>query len=489
MTKTKFSRSQVKKIGKGKWRAGPFRSWVTKSDVIELLRCPYRVYLSHQLKVPPIEFVDPQFIKAVVEQGSQFEESIVSQLPFEDVESLESVIDRKVIFREPSIIENHQLGIRGIVDLIDVEGGDLYPIEIKMHKELTDFDRLELAFYWKLLHPLRKSNPKPKGYIPLNTGETLEVVLYEDDLLKASDLIAQVRTIKETGCEPIICQECKNCTLFKDCLERVHQKGGLSLIHGIAYVRNQQLEALGIRDINSLATADALNLAQQWKRLSPWAPGEREIQKMIFHAMSWQKLEPICFDKSPLPTNKDYIIMDLEYDPYSPIWLVGLLVVENATKTLLQFFAESKNAEKEILAQLVNALNDYPSYKVLTWYGCGADIPQLALAWYKYSLPKDTFRDLLRRHLDLYQIALNRFRFPLKSFGLKEVGKHLGFVRKHDDINGLIALTMYNEYLKLSKKNDKKAEALKTTLLEYNEEDLKATYHVLTRLESLRNRD
>lgn len=465
------------------------RSWVTKSDVIDLLRCAYRVYLSHQLKVSPIEFVDPEFIKAVVEQGSHFEGSIIRQLPFEDVESLESVIDQKVIFREPAIIENHELGIRGIVDLIDVERGDLYPIEIKMHKELTDFDRLELAFYWKLLHPLRKSNPKPKGYVLLNTGETVEVILSENDLLNVGDLIAQVRRIKDTGCEPIICQECKNCRLREDCLEKVHQMGGLSLIHGIAYVRNQQLQDLGIQNIDALAIADVQTLAQQWKKLSPWAPGEREIQKMIYHALSWRKSEPICFDKSPLPISKDYIIMDLEYDPYSPIWLIGLLVVENTNKTLFQFFAETKEAEKEILAQLVNTLNNYPSYQVLTWYGCGADVPQLASALYRHLLPKNTFQDLLKRHLDLYQIALNRFRFPLKSFGLKEVGKHLGFVRTHDDINGLIALTMYNEYLKLSKKNNKKAESLKTTLLEYNEEDLKATYHILTSLESLRNRD
>lgn len=91
----------------------------------------------------------------------------------------------------------------------------------------------------------------------------------ENDLMKVSELIQRVRTVKEFGCQPIICQECKKCTLTKDCLERVIQAGGLSLVHGVAYIRSQQLKDIGIKTIGDLATADVQVLARQWRRLSP----------------------------------------------------------------------------------------------------------------------------------------------------------------------------------------------------------------------------
>jgi len=475
----------VRNIGKKTWKATPFRSWVSKADIIEFLRCEYRVFIAHKLHRQPVEFVDSEFIKSIIERGSNFEDNVISKLPFKEVESIDDVIDEQVIFRSTELVENHKLGIRGVVDLINTDRGKLYPIEIKSHKNLEESDRLELAFYWKLLQPLRKGKPIPKGYVWLNTGEIVEVVLNKEDFAKLDSLIQRVRFVKELGAEPIICGECKNCILKDECLSEVYRRRGLSLIHGVAAIRNQQLSDLGIKDIHALAEADVKNLSLAWKELSPWAPGISEIKKMIIHAKSWTELRPIYFGEYPLPVSDEAIILDLEYDPLSPIWLVGFLVVNNKGTECHQFFAEDKSMEKEILEKLIDLLDRYNNYQVLTWYGLGADLPQLKTAWQKHRLPTSKLTDLIERHLDLYQLTLNSCRFPLKSFGLKEIGKHLGFVRKLDDINGLVALSMYNEYLSIPKKNKEKRLAIKNDLLAYNREDLEATLFTLSELKSL----
>ena len=464
----------VRNIGKRTWKATPSKSWVSKLDIIQFLRCKYRVFIAHKLNKPFVEFVDSEMIKAIIEQGTKFEASIISQMPFQEVDSIESVIEERAILRSAELIQNNKLGIRGIVDLIDVEEGKLYPIEIKSHKNVEESDRLELAFYWELLHPLRKGSPKPKGFVLLNTGEIVKVILNEEDFAKLKNIIKEVRLVKEIGCQPIICQECKICTLKGECLSEVYRKGGLSLIHGIGEVRQEQLYNLGIKNIHDLAKADA----------TKFLPSMGGIKGMITHAKSWIKLRPIYFGEHPPPVSSELIILDLEYDQFVLIWLVGLLVVDTKGMECYQFFAEEKSKEREILINLTNLLSRYNSHQILTWKGANADIPQLETAWRRCKLPTSKLADLEDRHLDLYQLTLNSCRFPLKSFGLKEVGKYLGFTRKHEDINGLLAPHLYNQYLRMPKMSKEKR-LLKTKLLEYNREDLEATLFILNELKSL----
>lgn len=474
----------IRNVGKRTWKPTPFKSWVSKSDIIEFLRCKYRVFIAHKLNKPFVEFVDSEMIKAIIEQGTKFEDSIISQMPFQEVDSIESVIEERAILRSAEVIQNNELGIRGIVDLIDIEEGKLYPIEIKSHKNVEESDRLELAFYWKLLHPLRKGSPKPKGFVLLNTGEIVEVILNEEDFAKLKNIIEEVRLVKEIGCQPIICQECKICALKDECLSEVYRKRGLSLIHGIAEIRQEQLYNLGIKDIHGIATADVANLSLAWKELTSFAPGIGEIKGMITHAKSWIKLRPIYFGEHPPPVSSEFIILDLEYDQFVLIWLVGLLVVDTKGMECYQFFAEEKSKEREILINLTNLLSRYDGHQILTWKGANADIPQLEAAWQKYKLPVSKLADLKDRHLDLYKVTLDSYRFPLASFGLKEVAKHLGFTRKHEDINGLLAPHLYNQYLRMPKMSKEKR-LLKTKLLEYNREDLEATLFILNQLKSL----
>ncbi len=471
--------------GKGTWKAAPFKSWVSKSDITAFLRCEYRVFMAYKLNKQPVEFIDSEFIKSIIERGSTFEDNVISKLPFKEVESIDEVIDEQVIFRSTDLVENHKLGIRGIIDLIDIDKGKLYPIEIKSHKILEESDRLELAFYWKLLQPLRRGNPIPKGHVWLNTGEIVEVILTKDDFTQLDSLIQRVRFVKEVGADPIICGECKNCILKDECLSEVYRRGGLSLIHGIASRRTRQLSDLGIKNIRALAKTDIATLSLEWKELSPWAPGMSELSKMIIHAKSWLELRPIYFGEYPLPVSDEVIILDLEYDLLSHIWLVGLIIVNNEDIECHQFFAEDTSMEKEILVNLIDLLGRYNNHQILTWYGIGADIPQLRTGWQKYKLPTNKLADLTGRHIDLYQFTLNSCRFPLKSFGLKEIGKHLGFVRKLDDIDGLVALSMYNQYLGIPKKNKEKRLSIKNDLLAYNREDLEATLFTLNQLKSI----
>lgn len=476
----------VKDIGKRRGSGWPSSAWVSKSDVVEFLRCKYRVFLAHKLNRPFKEFVESPAIKRIMERGAKFEDSILSQMHLKRVvRDIESVIGESgILLRSLKLFQNQDLGIRGVVDLIAPERGKLYPIEIKSHKTLSDSDRLELAFYWRLLEPLRNGRPVPKGYVWLNTGESVEVRLTKDDFARLDHLVEEVRHVKSSGFEQILSRECDVCTFQRECLGHVREKGGLTLIPGVGEIRQNELARLRIRTVQALAKADPDWLSREWRRLSSHCPGSNEIRSLQFRAKSWSERKPLYFG-APLPSvNTGFLVLDLEYDTSRSIWLVGVLVLDAAGERTYQLFADNPSEERGILAKLTSLLDKYPDYQVLTWSGVSAEIPQLEQAWGKYRLKKEDLSDLERRHLDLYHFVLNNCAFPLKSLGIKEVAGYLGFKWKHPGMDGWDALWMYHEYLNLPVSDKKRAE-IKQELLEYNRDDLEAVLHTIRRLCSL----
>ena len=126
----------VRDIGGGSWQASPYNTWVTKSDIIQYLKCPYKVYLSHERGIPYSEFMTSSARAALLEPGTQFEERVVETIPIEEAADLVSARVEEVLIRPLELIRNHDLGLEGIPDLVATENGALIPIEIKSHKRI-----------------------------------------------------------------------------------------------------------------------------------------------------------------------------------------------------------------------------------------------------------------------------------------------------------------------------------------------------------------
>ena len=78
--------------------------------------------------------------------------------------------------------------------------------------------------------------------------------------------------------------------------------------------------------------------------------------------------------------------------------------------------------------------------------------------------------------VDLYGLVKRHAILPLRTYGLKDVAKTLGFKWRSSDASGGNSMLWFDEW---TKNNDKK---LLKKILEYNEDDVKATYVVLKRL-------
>lgn len=267
----------------------------------------------------------------------------------------------------------------------------------------------------------------------------------------------------------------------------IRRRSNLSSVHGIGPIREKELECLGINDCRILAMKSAEELHKSWRQLSRYAPSLTEIREMQIHIESLEKRKPIYFGGVGFPIGQQMLVLDLEYDHFTCVWLVGLLTSDTEGTEYYQLFADEMSKEKENLVGLATLLSRYPVHQILTWDGLRADLPQLEEAWRRHSLPLGELQDLKWRHVDLLNFFLHNYRFPLASFGLKEVGRYLGFKRKHEDMDGLEAQMLYHQYLNAPKNNIRQRSNIKQMLLEYNREDLEATLFVVSKLRSLAN--
>lgn len=81
--------------------------------------------------------------------------------------------------------------------------------------------------------------------------------------------------------------------------------------------------------------------------------------------------------------------------------------------------------------------------------------------------------------IDLYGVVTRDTDWPLMSYSIKELAVYLGFRWRDETPSGALSIQWYNDYLKT------KDEAILQRILEYNEDDCKATMVLKDGLEGL----
>lgn len=127
------------------------QSWISKTDVMEYIRCPYRFCIARDLGIPPTDLMDENFKKYIIEKGHIFEQSAIDMLPIVQLDILSlfrksGIPLDKIAVDKNNTIFNKTSYLKGKPDAFVIEDR-LVPVEIKNHKEIEKTDRLELAYY------------------------------------------------------------------------------------------------------------------------------------------------------------------------------------------------------------------------------------------------------------------------------------------------------------------------------------------------------
>jgi predicted RecB family nuclease len=462
-------------------------NWVSKTDLTRYLRCPYAFYLLDRGLVAFEDTVNEQQAR-LIQEGVAFQAEVEAAVPItSEFTELPGLATQESIrlFGVP-VFENVALEIYGKPDAVDTAEGALFPVEIKSHKDIRCSDELELAFYWMLLEPYRTKTTSPRGYLLLRRNgvdEQVDVEIRPHRFDQVRQLLQDIREARRCGVQPRIC-ECTVCSgVMRDVILRItHDNKDLTLIWGVGRATENRLQEMGIKNYDDLLAEDSSRIVEALRDRGRYV-SPVQVDQWKQHARSYRTSRPVVFGE-PLTLDGPFLALDLEYEPGQVIYLVGVCLLGSGGREYIALWADTPAQEKSNLRRLSEIVAANPLLPVVTWYGNGADIPQLRNAAQRLELGQAL--DMVEsRHLDLYQHARNAVRLPIPQLKLGHVARYFAIPKISRIREGLEALSVYQEYRR-SQDEDKRI-ALKTDLLEYNRDDLEALVGVAGRLAALRS--
>ena len=509
--------------------------WISKTEIMDYLRCPYRLYLSRKLNKKATDFANSKWIQRLLLLGQEHEDEVITSMPFYQVDSLEEALNSNGLCRTYTILHNENLHIKGRPDIIVTKGKVFAPIEIKNRKTIKLTDKIELAFYWMLLSPYRKHKYHPHGYIWLNNGSTVKIDLTYKDIDDMLTLMSQTRHTIEHKPTPEYNQECKQCKLKNDCLEEMFKNESVTLLDGVSIPTCIELRKLGIETISQFSWEWLFHkdkIKAHWGTTKD-SGGMHRLAKAYYHAKAYEKKQPIylarevnkktCKLDSISPTllpvetalklihhypplskkallfpdlhvhlnSNTYTVIDLEYYPvsaseYSPfsVFLTGIFTrIGNYTEIKQCLLEDNTPTEQTRMLNFLHSelhLESDKFWPIITYSGNSADCPALEKFFPDYMIKQQVMHNLYSRHIDIYRYIRDHVCFPTYSHGLKAVSEYLGYKYKSGIYGGGEAIVLYEEYKKTS--NIAEKERIKKQLLAYNADDIRATDHVAQKL-------
>jgi predicted RecB family nuclease len=289
--------------------------WVSKTDLVRYVRCPYAFWLQDTGRITFDDTVD-DFQLSKIRDGREFQASVEAGAIRVDVmpRELPSALRQDVVLYNTPTFRNAQSQIHGRPDGIQTAHGALIPMEIKSHKDTRATDQLELAFYWLLLEPYRTRDPgEPRGWLCLRRDGApywVEVRLHEhrfDEVHRHLDLIRHARRL---GVIPRICR-CQVCSHVKrdDVYRSAMRRRDLTLVWGIGRHYAPALEQAGIATWEALLSCDVEAIRAALKT-SAYSVSSDEIERWREHAASWGTGEARFFGTTPF-TDHAFIALDL----------------------------------------------------------------------------------------------------------------------------------------------------------------------------------
>lgn len=269
---------------------------------------------------------------------------------------------------------------------------------------------------------------------------------------------------------------CSLCHWFGHCYAIAKEENHLSLLPGVTPVRYQQLQALNMTTVRSLAEA---NPAQ----LEPLPGfGSDAARKLVRQARSTlydrallieTGQNPAIIAETEVPTAAVELYFDIEAEPaLNLVYLHGVLVVDRASNTQVfhPLLAERPEEEEQVWQQFLDLVWQYPTAPI--FHFCPFEVQTVERLATLYGTPSHRIQPLVTRFVDLHERVTRLVTLPVESYALKQIARWLGFDWRDPAANGAQSIYWYAQWLATGDR------AYLDSILTYNEDDCRATYHV-----------
>src|SRR6266566_6110200 len=228
----------------------------------------------------------------------------------------------------------------------------------------------------------------------------------------------------------ILNRHCPSCQFRDLCQARAEKEDNLSLVASITPKDVQRYEKKGIFTVKQLSYV-----------YKPRRPSKRAKNLQAMHKPELQALAirtaKIYLQHIPTFARQNVeLFFDIEGIPDQQFhYLIGLLICQDTTCTYHAFWANTIQDEGQMWSNFLGKVNQYPNALL---YHYGSYEPRAMIALSKRHGTKNT--GLEKRLININASIYGKVYFPVKSNGLKEIGKFLGATWTAANASGLQSL-------------------------------------------------
>ncbi|MBU1911711.1 TM0106 family RecB-like putative nuclease [Patescibacteria group bacterium] len=501
-------------------------TYITASKLYDYIQCPHRIW--RDANGPQEEKIDETnpFVELLWEKGVKHEEKIVSQLgDFLDLsegtheerfaKTTEAMKSKaSLIYQGVLICEN----MLGIPDLLKKLPDDTYmPVDIKSGMGFEGVDEetgeegkpkkhyaVQLCLYNDLLKKLGFCTHNNGVVIDIH-GEHVEYDLvalmgprskkswwefYEEIKKHVDFLLNNQHTNK-----PAMAGICKLCPWYNSCKGWCEETKDLTNVFYLGRSNRDKLnEDLLIESLDEFVDLDieeAMKQKENEKKSGNkdflYRIGKDSLAKAVCRAnILCRTKKPVLYGTLDFPKVSHELFFDIEDDPSQDfVYLHGVYERSANGEKFIHFTAKeiTDDSEKRIWQDFWNYINTLP--------------PDDFAVYYYAHHEKTTYKRLQKRYpdvitleevenfydnpnvIDLYSVIQKQTDWPVGSYSLKALATYLKFKWRDKTPSGALSIQWFNEYL------ETKDESIMKRILEYNEDDCKATMILKDALEKL----
>ena len=469
---------------------------ISATSIERFIRAPINFWC--EANAPPEEkqLLDP-YRQRLFSQGNAYQNQVIQesypgmvQVPFlNEDEGLMRTLE--LMAQGASAISNMPLlsrpdGVAGRPDVLvrdDSQNSNLGPfgyqvVEIKAVRKITRGHILQAAMYNRMLGRALGNEP-PEFYL-LDLEGTCHTVRTAEVAAELDWALDEMRQILEgKPVEP--CYGGADWPWTRYVNQQAIAARDVSLVPGLGESKRQAFAAAGYPTVKRLANAKPEALT------SIKGVGAANSRKFLSSAQA------ICRGR-PVPRKADWripqctveVFLDLEgaasgLDSEGPGWegtgwvnyLIGNVIRSpGRPATYKPFFADNFEQEGQILGEFFQWAASLEDARFYHWHHY--EKTHLTRMASSQGLEPALVSRVMDRLVDLSPITTGAFAFPTYGESLKDIAKYLGFSWRQEDVSGQSSMVLYQDYVESGGADDQ----TRQKLLDYNEDDCRATLYV-----------
>lgn len=484
----------------------------------DLVACPHRVTMDVFASPADRDDVSP-FVQLLWDRGQAHEQAVMADLgtPLLDLSGYEEdekeALTLAALERGEPLIYSGRIssdGLLGIPDLLRKEPGGYIAGDIKSgagEEGASDDDEgkpkksyaVQLGLYTDVLERLGKSAGRRAFVWDIHRAE----VFYDFETIYGKrnprslwddyqECLQEARAIVSRAVEtlPAYGSVCKNCVWYSACLKRLEAENDLTLIFDLGRSKRDAMinHVATLRDLAEI-NPDGFMTDKGKKTIFPGVGPDTLMKLQARAALAVQKNgKPYLRAPVSLPVMQRELFFDIEVDPMRDICYLHGFVERNAGdiggEQFISFFADEATAaaEEQAFAAAWKFMQERQPCGIYYYSKYERTLYRKLQAKYPHVCNSDEIEALFASPytVDLYyDVVFKATEWPTRDYSIKTLAKHLGFSWRDTHPSGAASIEWFNRWIETGDP------AIKKRILDYNEDDCRATRVLLDGIRDL----